>query len=144
MKFTRRKRIALELLGPPAIGAVLIITVFAGLAAREVIEKGEALQRFKQVGQVALMAVMGAYLMAGVQSGLYALVMEWRFSRGLDPRSGKTVGLSSVLGFLAGAVIALAMGWRNELLNPALWLLHGGLGLVVGAAMGLLIRLLSR
>ncbi len=144
MKFTRGKRIALEVLGPPFLGAILMTTVFAAMAVAEALEKGEFRHRLEQVAQVTLMAVFVAYILAGIQSVLYALVMEWRFARGLDPRSWKSVGLSCTLGFLSGAVIVLPMGWGRQLLNPWLWLIYGGLGLLVGFALGLLIRRLSR
>ena len=144
MKFTRGKRIALEVLGPPALGAAIMTSVIAVFAIAEAAEKGAALQRLKELAQAGTVAVVFAYMLAGAQSIFYAFIMEWRFARGLDPRSWRSVGLSSALGFLSGAVIVLSLGWRSDLLNAWLWFAYGGLGLLVGFTLGLLIKRLSR
>lgn len=144
MNFTRGKRIALEVLGPPAMSAIIATTVFAAFAIVEAVEKEGTWHRLKQVAGVALAAVIGAYVLAGVQSILYAFVMEWRFTRGLDPRSWRSVGWSTGLGFGAGGVIVLVVGWSNGFGEVFAWLSFGGLGLLVGFALGLLIRCLAR
>jgi hypothetical protein len=68
--------------------------------------------------------------------------MEWRFARGLDPRSWRSVGLSTVLGFFSGAAIVAAYGFSGSDIF-FLWLLFGGTGLAVGFILGVLIKALS-
>jgi hypothetical protein len=96
MTFTRGKRIALELLGPPALGATLMIALMAGITVVETIEKGDVLQRLKELAQGTVFVAVFAYMLAGAQSILYACIMEWRFARGLDPRSWRSVVLRRV------------------------------------------------
>jgi hypothetical protein len=142
MTFTRGKRIALELLGPPALGATLMIALMAGITVVETIEKGDVLQRLKELAQGTVFVAVFAYMLAGAQSILYACIMEWRFARGLDPRSWRSVVLSS--GLASGAAIMLVIGWRSDLHAQWLWVFYGGIGLLVGFSLGLLIRRLSR
>jgi hypothetical protein len=144
MPFTRGKRIALELLGPPAIGAVLMIALMAGFTVVLAIEKGDTLHRLKELAQGAVFFVVFAYMFAGAQSILYACIMEWQYARGLDPCSWRAVALSSGLGLASGAAIMLVIGWRGDLHAQWLWVLYGGVGLLVGLLLGLLIRRLSR
>ena len=83
-----------------------------------------------------------AYVFAGLQSIFYAIIMEWRFSQGLDPRGWRSISLSTLLGLMSGAAICLAYGFdRSD--TRTLWLFFGGIGLVVGFLMGVLIRMLS-
>lgn len=140
MKFTRRKRIALEVLGPPALGAFLTSAILAVVALVDALEEGDYGHQLTQVAELAILAVMFGYMLAGVQSILYALIMEWRFARGLDPRSWRSVGLSTVLGFASGGVIVVIFGWPMEWLP---WLYYGGTGTVVGFTLGVLIKWLS-
>jgi len=80
-----------------------------------------------------------AYALTGLQSVVYAMVLEWRFMRGFDPCSWRSVGLSSLLGLASGLPIAIGYGRdRSDLF--AIWLFWPGLGLLVGFLMGLLIK----
>jgi hypothetical protein len=74
--------------------------------------------------------------MIAVQSGCYAAIMEWRFSRGLDPRSWRATALSTALGYLSGLPLALGYGYERR----ETWWLFNLLGPVVGLTLGLLIR----
>jgi hypothetical protein len=139
---TRRKRIALELLGPPFLGALICLAVMsiAGMAQQDAKkETGESrLLALLQMLYVLPLALVYAYVLTGIQSIIYMVILEWRFSRGLDPRSWRSVGLSSLLGFASGAVLALVFGSGSAGLFNA-WLLWGALGLTVGFFMGFLI-----
>ena len=144
MKLTCGKRIALELLGPAALGAGIISLFYIGAAACDIVVKGKALLKtLGEVGSVMLFCLMMAYLFVGIQSILYTIIMEWRFKRGLDPRSWRMIGLSSSLGFSSdvGMIIVLEgdRSWEKQG-----WIGWGGLGLVVGFLMGLLIRCWSK
>ena len=111
MKFTRGKRIALELLGPPALGAGIFALYLIGAAAWEIAVKGKALGKtLGDFGLGILIVLVYAYIFVGVQSILYAVIMEWRFKRGLDPRSWRAVMLSTALGFASGSIIAVPLG----------------------------------
>jgi len=73
----------------------------------------------------------------------YALLMEWRYTRGLEPRSGKGVGVAALVGLLMGVVGCLpflfagARGWIF------LALFYGAQGLVMGLILGLLVKFLT-
>ena len=139
MKLTRGKRIALELLGPPALGAIIMTTIERGTMLFEAVNQGSVVAGIKQVCEYGALVLVLAHFFAGLQSVLYTVVMEWRFSKGLDPASWKMVKLSSVLGFGSGAVLIAVK--IPDLTNMGMILLStGGLGLVVGFIMGLLIK----
>ncbi len=139
---TRRKRIALELLGPPLLGAALVVLLQGGAALGEVVMKDGSWQSILPILSMVPIVVLFAYAMTMIQSILYTVVMEWRFARGLDPRSWNSVGLSSLLGFASGAAICMAYGFERSDLR-FLWLFYAGIGLVVGILLGLLIKVLS-
>ena len=139
MKLTRRKRIALELLGPPFIGATLPALFFVPTALGGAIMKGDPASGLKELGTNLGIVYAVAYMIAGVQSVLYTVIMEWCFSRGIDPRSWRSVGLSTLLGFFSGAAICLGYGFqRSDVI--ALWVFFGGTGLAVGLILGFLIK----
>lgn len=138
MKFTRRKRIAIELLGPGLLGTMPILGTTLWTTA---IEGGLWKLNTEMLQFVGVVLLFG-YAFAGVQSIAYAVIMEWRFSRGLDPRSWRMVGLSTVLGSASGAVIILAMGKPNVTEAKA-WLVLCSWGLIVGFVLGLSIKGLS-
>ena len=148
MKFTRGKRIAFELFGPAALGAGIYSLFFAGAAIWEIVTNGKALWRtLGELGAAILLCLIMAYVIVGIQSILCTVIMEWRFKRGLDPRSWRMVGLSSLLGFASGLVIALPMAFEERNWMPAMFYFaaaYGGVGLVVGFLMGLLIRRWSK
>jgi hypothetical protein len=134
MRLTREKRIALELLGPPVLGGGMAAAwAVVDLARNANVPVTNAL--------IAAPALVLLYLvfvipMIGIQAGAYALVMEWRFARGLDPRSWGTVGLSTALGFVSGIVVALVYGMDRK----DTWYLFNSVGLTVGFVLGMLIK----
>ncbi len=143
MTFTRGKRIALEVLGPPLLGgAAATLWAWGMMVYRNP-------HNFETFGAMAaqlsalpwlwlLYGVM-AFPMSGIQTILYAAIMEWRFSRGLDPHSWRSVALSTVLGYASGAVIAFGYGYERK----ETWYFFNSLGLAVGFVLGWLIRRLS-
>jgi hypothetical protein len=142
MKITRPKRIALELLGPPAIGVMVVVAVTEGHALWAFAQGDGSWLRQGGLFKDFWILILIAYVFAGLQSLVYTLVMEWRFSHGLDPRSGRAVVWSTTLGFLSGAAIVLAYGLdRSDQISICLF--FGGIGTAVGYVMGLLIRWLS-
>ncbi len=142
MKFTRGKRIALELLGPAAIGASFLSLVMAGLSVWEIATKNaEATKALLSWLTGSLFVLLMAYIYVGPQSIVSTWVLERRFKRGLDPASWNVVKLCSALGFVSGGVIGGVIGILGDGKTGLLvGLIFGGLGLVVGFILGLLIR----
>jgi hypothetical protein len=140
MNFTRRKRIALELLGPPLVGTALLATM-GGIAA---IYHSFATRTLPDLGlpflQAAATVLIFSYLIAGVPSIIYTCTMEWRFSRGLPPDNWRMVRFSSLLGFLSGAAIVVSIAGLGE--ESAL-LFYGSIGTGVGFLLGWLIKVCS-
>ncbi len=135
----RKARIALEILGPSFLGVVLPFGLWQGLAAVQ-----GASGQFLWLQMHELPNTLGwAYLFGGPPSVVYMVVMEWRFARGLDPRSWRAVGLSTLLGLAAGLSIAFTLisGWWPDVVAP---LNLGGIGVAVGFVLGLIIRRFSR
>jgi hypothetical protein len=131
---TRRSRIALEILGPPALGAACWLLAIGGWTLWEAMTRGKPAALLRQLPEMALVLFVCAYFFAGVPSLLYAAIMEWRFARGLDPASWRTVGWSTGLGLASGAaIIGVLSGGRAGLASLAVF---GALGLIVGALLG--------
>lgn len=144
MKFTRGKRIAFELLGPAALGAGICCLVYLCAATWGIlVEKRESWNALYELGSMMPMIFLFAYVSAGLQSILYTAIMEWRFKQGLNPRSWRMVGWSTLVGFASGGVFTLGELGNFEAVLPSLATL-GGFGLVVGFLMGLLIRRWSK
>ena len=142
MKLTRGKRIALELLGPPMIGATGLILISFAMALPGAITKHDLMHELKQLGAGILMIYVFAFIFSGLQSIFYAMIMEWHFAHGVNPHSWSSVGWSTGLGFAAGAAICLVYGFdRSDTL--ALWLYFGGIGTAVGFVLGVVIKTLS-
>jgi len=136
---SRGPRIALELLAPPPLGAV---TLFVASGIRSAWNTGLENSPWKWDPHFlasAAVVLFFAYLMAGIQSILYRIVLEWQFSRGLSPRSWRAVGLSTLLGFASGALIAMVSSHDiTEMIRMGFT--DGGLGAFVGFTLGLAIR----
>jgi hypothetical protein len=143
MKLTRGKRIALELLGPPLVGGALA-TMWAwsrqassSLYQYESIWEATALLR--AMPAMWLLYGMFAFPMVGLQAAVYTAIMEWRFSRSLDPRSWRSVVLSTMLGYLSGLPLAFGYGYERK----DTWYFFNIVGLVVGFVLGLFIKIWS-
>lgn len=123
---TRRRRIAIELLGPP-----LVATVLAALFA--VAREPGTIPGWQFLGGM-LVVLAGAYVVAGIPSVLFTSAMEVAFAKRLDPASWRTVPLAAGLGLLSGMGI---LGF-----NPSYGAFVGMaiLGLASGAILGLLVR----
>ena len=135
---TRGKRIALEILGPPALGAGLWDMTMAATMAWSAWVDGRPQAWSWQIAQVTGAVFLFAYVFAGLPSLLYAAIMEWGFARGLNPASWRAVLWSSGLGLTSGlAIIGVASAGRAEF---AAYALLGGLGLVVGFLLGWFIK----
>jgi hypothetical protein len=140
MNFSRGKRITLELLGPPILGGALVTlwawgaVVFLSLYRYE--HPWEAVGQLRLIPGFWLLYGLFAFPMIGVQAACYAAIMEWRFSRGLAPRSWRAVALSTGLGYLSGLPLAFGYGYERR----DTWWLFNLLGPMVGLVLGLLIR----
>lgn len=139
MKLTCGKRIALELIGPPLLGGFVLGLVFFFPGMIQNANTDKPWELIPMALYSVLISVIAAFLIAGIPSLIYTCVMEWRFGRGLDPRSGRSIALSALLGVAAGLAITLAYGSeRADAL--ILGLTFCGTGLIVGLIMGLLIK----
>jgi len=136
---TRKQRIALEIFAPTLLGVLLPFAFWQGLAAL----RGASGQFLLFQAQDLARSLIWVYLFGGPPSVGYMAIMEWRFARGLDPRSWRAVGLSTLLGLAAGLGIALFLvfSWWPHATVP---LNLGGIGLTVGFVLGLVIRRFSR
>lgn len=137
----RWRRVLLEFFGPPALGALVLWLFVMGGSVSDWFEARSAL-RPVELAQAWLILTLFAYVFAGLQSMVYTVVLEWSFSRGLDPASWLTVAWSTILGWLSGAAIVVVLGPRQA--DGMAWLVWGGLGAIVGFINGALIRRLSR
>lgn len=126
----RRHRIAVEVLGPPLVAAT-ILEIIAVVGLREV----------GALKLIPLFLIFG-YLLAGLPSLAFTLILEIAFAKGLDPRSGRAVLLSSVLGAASGVPIDMLMAGKLTVRPNASCFV--ALGIVTGCATGLFIRRWSR
>lgn len=137
---TRNQRVTLELFGPALIHFALNVVLFKGEFFLETARGG--LEGVIEMLMFLGYLVLTACLTVCVPSILYALAMEWRFARGLEPRSWRSVDLSVLLGFAAGVVMSLPFfGMGSGIFFMSVY--FGAQGLAVGLIMGLLIRGLS-
>jgi len=127
----RPLRIALELLGPAFVAAVLYSSVSLAISRDLIFAKG------------FLMFLAFAYLFSAIPSVVFTVIMEFAFARGLEERSWRTVALTSGLGAVAGVVIALtfAKGFDNQRGAFSVFPL---LGFTTGAVIGLAIYRFSK
>jgi len=123
-------RVAIEILVPPAIAAAIFILLFA-FSTGSIRLKG-------------LLFVVGvAYVYAVLPSAAYAAAMEIAFSRGLSPRSWKSVSLSTVCGGGAGILIGAVFPQPSAAdMKSALSMSLLGAG--VGALTGISVMICSR
>lgn len=140
MKITRGKRIALEVLGPPLLGGAGATLWAWGTIVYHNLHQietfGAAAAQLRILPCLWLLYGTFAFPMIGLQAAGYAAILEWRFSRGLDPRSWRSVVLSSVLGYLSCLPLALGYGYERK----ETWWLFNLLGPAVGLVLGLLIK----
>lgn len=143
----RWKRSMMLALAPPGLGAVLL---FVAVLISEM-AVGRWRMEWAFIG--SLFSYLGiylffAYLIAGAPSLLYAAVMEWRFARGLNPRSWRAVWLSTGLGGAAGlGMIGAMLAISRPTTGFTEWWIFGifaGLGVVVGFVVGACVRGMGR
>lgn len=135
MMLTRGRRRCLEALAPPLLGSS--IGILAGLVMDLV--QGTSLQFLWLQRRDYLLIFFWAYLLGGLPSVAYMLVMEWRYGRGLDPRSWRSVGWSTLLGGGAGGLISAAI----LPLDAGVSFYLTGLGGTVGFIIGYLVKRLT-
>lgn len=135
-------RVALHLLLPPLIGALLL---FCGTLA---MEQGQF--AWAELPIWLLVCIGYGYVFAIVPSAFYALVMKHAYGRGLRPGSDRAILLSGIAGTSVGAipvlvVLATKAGtevtflWRN-LLPMLIW---PTIGLITGLVVEWCVRILS-
>ncbi|HEY4245538.1 MAG TPA: DUF1731 domain-containing protein [Lacunisphaera sp.] len=137
---TRGWRIAIEILGPAPIGALVWVV---GTGVRNLWMTSENGMLVTNALMALPLAILFAYFFVGIQSLFYTAILEWSFARGLDPGSWSTVGLSTVLGLVSGVVIVAASGFSRAGVTESL-ISSGGVGVSVGLILGLLIKFLSK
>lgn len=135
---TRKNRGALEFFGPPALGAMLLAGSMAAVSLWDWLTTGRAQQWSWEAPGVFGMMLAFAYLFAGLPSLLYAVIMEWRFARGLNPASRRAVAWSSALGLASGLVIGGVLSGGRLLFGA--YAMFGGLGVAVGFLLGWFIK----
>jgi hypothetical protein len=129
---TRRRRILVELLGPPLV-ATIVMAFFAlvgGLA--------QGTLPGWQFWGGALVVLAGAFVVAAVPCVLFTIVLEIAFAVGLDPASWWTVLLAAGLGLLSGMAI---VGF-----NPSYGAFEGLalIGTATGATLGFIVSTASK
>jgi hypothetical protein len=144
----RWHRVAAEVLGPPLLAAVILFGVVV-LSELSGVQRSYGWAWAKSLLSYLLLYIVFAYLIAGIPSVIYALVMEWVFARGLNPTSACAVALSSALGALSGAAMIAVLHLMSDSsqFGAEKWLVLAGfsaLGLVVGAIMGVFVRWRTR
>jgi hypothetical protein len=140
MKFTRGKRIALEVLAPPVLGGLGIMAISIVIGLWNGIRPLRLLQDTRDY---LIVTFIFSYVIGIVPSLAYTGVMETAFARGLDPACGRTVALSGFLGLAAGLGIAIVFGWKRP--TPVEYpVILAADGLLVGCLLGLIIRFLTR
>jgi hypothetical protein len=118
----RPARFAMELLLPP----ILVASPFVAFALL-----------FGQL-EVAFGMLTFAYLLAGMPSIAFAVILELAFMAGLDPRGEGFVRLATWLGFIAGLGMAAFVGGFTA------FILFAPLGIAGGVFTALIVRWWSR
>jgi hypothetical protein len=85
-----------------------------------------------------------AYLLAGIPSIAFAVILEVAFMAGLDPRGDGFVRFASWLGLIAGLAMAAFARGRGGGAHFTTFLLLAPLGIAGGAFTALIIRWWSR
>jgi hypothetical protein len=135
----RAKRIALEILGPPLLGASIPILWTTLAILWRSLATGKSPRFPPDLSTAAAFTFLFAFLLGGLPSILHMALMEWRFSRGLDPASWRAAIISTASGTLWGILIAASYGSFSRdypILLP--------MGTAVGFLMGFLVKQLSQ
>ncbi len=138
MNFTRGKRIALEVLGPPFLGAFLLTCFSIG---EHLLRNGNLSFVFLQ-GRDYLLVFFYAYVFGILPSLAYMSLMEAAFNRGFEPTEWRSVALSGGLGLLAGAGIMLLASTGRASVGELTY--FATFGLIVGLLLSLIIRFFTR
>jgi hypothetical protein len=140
MTFTRGKRIALEVLGPPFLGGLgltifsVVVQLWNGISPMYILQ---------ETRDYLVVTFIFSYVLGIVPSLAYMGVMETAFARGLDPACVRTVVFSSLLGVAAGLGIVVVLAWGRS--TPVEYpVILAADGLLVGWSLGMLIKRLSR
>lgn len=138
MTFTRGKRIALEVLAPPFLGAFLMTGVSIG---EHLLRNGNLSFVFLQ-NRDYLLVFFFAYVFGILPSLAYMGLMEAAFNRGLEAREWRAVALSGGLGLLAGAGIMLMVSSGRASVGELTY--FAIFGFIVGLLLGLITRFFTR
>jgi uncharacterized protein (TIGR01777 family) len=139
-KFTRGKRIAVEVLAPPLLGGLGSIVLSTGISLWEGAAWGYLL---RDARNYLLITLTVAYVVGLLPSLAYMAAMEAVFTRGLDPRGWRATAFSGFLGLAAGVGIMLFFG-RGQTIPADLLVFITADGLAVGLLVGLYVRWRSR
>lgn len=137
----RWKRVLLEVLAPPAIGGMIVWLVAIVASACDEVPRLGWNRWANDTAVYAVLILVGAYVVAGLPSLVFAGLMEWRFARGLSPSSKRVVGWTGSLGLVSGWSIAFIIAGSRptaDLIWPLV--LIGCVGAVAGSLVGMFIR----
>jgi len=135
----RGTRITLEILGPPAIGALSVAGYWAFLDHLYNAPVGEFAHATPGFLEISLAFLGLGYISAIIPSVIYMTVMERSIRRGWFPTAWRTVGLSSLLGLGAGSALG-ATEYLFPMRRAGVMPLVVFVGLWTGFVMGLVIK----
>ncbi len=141
--FSRKKRIAWQVLAPAPLGVAVMVFPSAFWNA---FFRADAPQvDWLQVGLVFVIYAFAAYIIAGIPSVIFAVLMEWAFALGLAPNSWVAVVLAGALGALAGVtMIAVPSGFVIPAGQIGIVAMFGTAGCCVGLIIGVVTKWKSR
>lgn len=134
-------RVSLEFFGP----TLLVVAKHVVLDERDAYLD---MLRWGWGGVVEALLLLGSVMLAICVTTFpvgffYTLLMEWRYTRGLEPRSGKGVGVAALVGVLMGVTGCLPLLFAGARGWVFLTLYYGAQGLVMGLILGLLVKFLT-
>ena len=135
MKF--ENRLLLMTIAPPILGALGNFCFLGALVYNRT-------SSISLVLDLLLLCLVFGFIAAVVPSFICALIMEWSFKRGLDPRSWKAAVLAGFVGAIAGMAMFYRGNsslFRGQITPGCGFMLANG---AIGLAVGLIVLLLAR
>ncbi len=139
---TRRKRILIELLAPPPLGALLLLAPWL-IQSAYAQGFGSPLELLSALVGLVPFATFISYLFAGIPSIIFTVLMECGFFLGLNPASWRVLGYSTILGGFMGYSLPLIASEAHQDSIGIDEARLGVTGLMVGFIVGLMIKIAS-